>query len=48
MSGSRMCRRNHVAFKNLAQFPAGHDVRDAAVLLHGANDDLGNQFAGSY
>src|ERR1035438_8896481 len=40
-----MRRRDHIAFKNLAQLPAGHDVRDATVLLHGANDDLGNQFA---
>ena len=45
MSGSRMRRRDFVAFKNLSELPARHDIRDAAVLFHGANNDLGNEFA---
>ena len=40
-----MGRRDHVAFKNFAQLPAGHDVCNAAVFLHGAHDDFGNQLA---
>src|ERR1039457_2002055 len=45
MSGSWMRRDHLVAFINLTQLPAGHDVRDAAILLHGADDDLSDQFA---
>ena len=45
ISGSRMRRSDLVAFNHLAQFPAGNDVGDAAVLLHAANNDLGHQFA---
>ena len=38
-----MRRRDHVALKHLAEFPVGHDVGDATVLVDGADDDLGNQ-----
>ena len=40
-----MRRSDLVAFNDVAQLPARHDVGDAAVLLHTANNDLGHEFA---
>jgi len=36
---------NLVAFQKVAQLPAWHDVRNAPILLHALNDDLGYELA---
>ena len=44
-SRSRMRGADFVAFDGFAEFPAGHDVGDAAIFFHGADDDLGHKLA---
>src|ERR1039457_7138069 len=45
MSGSRMRGADFVAFNHLAEFPARHNIGNAAVLFDAADDDFGNEFA---
>ena len=40
-----MRRADFIALDHFAQFPAGDDIGDAAVLFHAADNDLGDQLA---
>src|ERR1017187_8199302 len=40
MSGSRMCGADLVAFNHFTEFPAGHNIGNAAVFLKAADDDF--------
>ncbi len=45
ISGGRMCRSDIITFNYFTEFPAGHDIGNAAVFLKATDDDFGNQFA---
>ena len=45
ISGIRVRRSDFIPLNHLAELPAGHDIRNRAVLLNAAHNDLGNEFA---
>ena len=42
-----MSRNDLIPFEHFTQFPARHDIGDAAIFLNAAHDYFGNEFAAS-
>ena len=40
-----MCRGDFITFDEFPEFPARHEVGNAAVFLNAAHDDFGDEFA---